>query len=103
VPVPAGATWPQYAELLRGALGRIPEGCDVLVLSLGYDTLRADPEAFNHSALGLTPPDFGEMAKLVCGTGRAVAVIQEGGYKMDEIPEAAAHFWAAAAAAARQA
>jgi acetoin utilization deacetylase AcuC-like enzyme len=103
VPVPAGAKWPVYAEQLQGALGRIPEGCDVLVLSLGYDTLGLDPEAFGRSALGLTPPDFGEMAKMMCETKLAVAVIQEGGYKMGEIPEAAAQFWAAASTAATRA
>ena len=33
----------QYEPLLREALRRRPAECDVLVVSLGYDTLDGDP------------------------------------------------------------
>ena len=33
----------QYEPLLREALRRRPAECDVLVISLGYDTLDGDP------------------------------------------------------------
>ena len=96
VGVPPGAGWDTYEPLLRGALARVPEDCDVLVVSLGFDTLAGDPEAEGNSVLALSPDDFGAMARLLGGPALPMCVIQEGGYKMSEIPVAASRFWAAA-------
>ena len=46
IDVQADATWATYEPLLQEALTRRPEDCDVLVLSLGFDTLGASRDAF---------------------------------------------------------
>jgi len=70
----------------------------VLIVSLGFDGLGSDPEAFGRAAFALRPEDYGAIARVLCEVGLPLAVVQEGGYDLAQIPEAAAHFWAAATA-----
>ena len=86
---------------------RIPADVDVLILSLGWDTLAGDPVAAESERMELVPEDFGRMRRLLAdwmagyedrGAGerlkkRQMLVIQEGGYKLDDIPAAAQAFW----------
>ena len=98
--VPPRATWAEYEPLLRAALARRPAATDCLVLSLGYDTLEGDPDARSAHRLALTPSDFGRMRGVLRETGLPLCAVQEGGYHMEAIPDAAEAFWASGAAAA---
>ena len=86
--------WAQYEPLLREALRRRPAECDVLVVSLGYDTLDGDPCAAEGHRLALQPADFGPMRRLLDEAGLPLLFLQEGGYHMEKIAAAAAAFWA---------
>ena len=90
---PPAAPWATYEPLLREALRRRPDGCDVLVLSLGFDTLDGDPCAAEGHRLALQPADFGAMRAVLAETALPLLVVQEGGYHMESIPGAAAAFW----------
>eukprot|EP00966_Prymnesium_polylepis_P264930 6120817-Prymnesium_polylepis.1 len=62
VPVEPNTAWGAYEGLLRRALARAKAAaCDVLVVSLGYDTLAGDPDASEGKRLALAPADFGAM------------------------------------------
>ena len=78
----------------RAALARRPAACDCLVLSLGYDTLEGDPDARAGHRLALTPADFGRMRGVLRETGLPICAVQEGGYHLEAIPDAAEAFWA---------
>lgn len=95
VDVPANASWASYERLLRLGLARRPEDCDVLVLSLGFDTLGTDPDARDGQRCSLTPTDFATMRQVLRGTQIPLVVVQEGGYSVREVPLAAGAFWAA--------
>ena len=102
VHVPPGAGWRDYEPLLRAALGRRAPDCDCLVVSLGYDTLRGDPDARDGHRLALTPDDFGSIGRVLSETGLSLLVLQEGGYDLDEIPAACQAFWGAVEAYGRE-
>ena len=93
IPVPPGATWDVYAPLLQAALERRSAACDVLVVSLGFDTLAADPDAREGHQLALVPADFARMRQLLRETGLPLVAVQEGGYSLAQIPDAAEAFW----------
>ena len=93
IPVPSGATWLTYKPLLRQALRRRHPACDVLVVSLGFDTLAGDPDAREGQRLALAPDDFGRMRAVLAECKVPLLVLQEGGYHMEDIPAAAEHFW----------
>ena len=95
IDVPPGATWAVYEPLLRAALAQRPAGCDCLVVSLGYDTLRGDPDAREGHRLELAPADYAAMRGVLRETGLPACVVQEGGYHLGDIPEAAEAFWSA--------
>mmetsp|Transcript_83927 Transcript_83927/g.167520 ORF Transcript_83927/g.167520 Transcript_83927/m.167520 type:complete len:85 (+) Transcript_83927:544-798(+) len=73
--------------------------CDVLVVSLGYDTLSGDPDAKEGSRFALLPGDFRAMRQVLRESGLPLVVVQEGGYNMEAIPDAAEAFWLGEAAA----
>ena len=94
VAVPPRATWREYAPLLEAAFARRPPATTAIVLSLGYDGLAADPDAIPKSRMGLVPADFGALRdalRAACG-GLPLVAVQEGGYCMEEIPDAAEAF-----------
>ena len=85
-----------YEPLLRSALARRGGDRDVLVVSLGFDTLANDPDAREGARLALRPADFSRMRAVLGELGLPVLVLQEGGYCMEEIPDAAEAFWVGA-------
>ena len=56
-------------------------GADALVLSLGFDASEHEPLGF----LRVTGEGFARAGELVAGLGLPTALIQEGGYNLDEI------------------
>ena len=52
--------------------------CDALVVSLGVDAAKEDPE----SPLQVSADGFREAGRLVAGTGLPAVVVQEGGYRL---------------------
>lgn len=94
VDLPPGTTWEGgYRSALESVLSSLPDGTDVVVFSLGFDTLSSDPESGKRGAgLKLEVPDFHAMGLLLAQTKRSVLVVQEGGYDLDAVPSAAAAF-----------
>lgn len=95
VRLPPGTGWADgYAEALDAALSDLPAGTDALVVSLGFDTLATDPEAGKRGGnLGLTARDFGAMGRVLAERGpERLVVVQEGGYDLEGIPDAAVAF-----------
>ena len=101
--VPPCATWVEYEPLLRVALARRPAACDCLVLSIGFDTLDGDPDARSGHRLMLTPADFDSMREVLRETGLPLCAVQEGGYNLEAIPDAAEAFWSGLSVSARSA
>lgn len=98
ITVPPRVTWDQYEPLLRTALSRAPNSIDILILCLGWDTLDGDPVCAESERMRLKPRDFGNMRRVLGEFQRErggipVLVIQEGGYKLEDIPDAAVEFW----------
>ena len=52
-----------------------------LVLSLGFDTFERDPIG----DLALRTTDYGELGRMVGGSGLPIVALQEGGYAIDAI------------------
>ena len=100
VDVPPGATWEVYEPLLRKALEERPEDTDCIVVSLGYDTLAGDPDAREGHRFALNPADFAKMRQLFRQTGLPMCAVQEGGYNLEDIPEAAEAFFVGAPSSA---
>ena len=53
-------------------------GPDVLIVSLGFDTLAGDP----HGGLHLTPEAFRPIGRSLVRLGRPILLVQEGGYQL---------------------
>ena len=82
VPLPPGAG---DADWLRG-VSEITKtarshGAEALVLALGVDAARADPE----SPLDVTENGFREAGRIIGRNGLPVVVVQEGGYDLDSL------------------
>ena len=92
VEVPPATTWQQYEPLLREALSRRPSQARVIIVSLGFDTLEGDPDAREGHRLALRPSDFGRMRHVFEECGLPVIAVQEGGYHLADIPDAAEAF-----------
>ena len=91
--VEPGATWEAtYAPALRAALARRPHDCDLLVVSLGYDTLDGDPCAADGHRMAIQCEDFSRMRALLRSAQVPILVVQEGGYHMEKIAAAALAF-----------
>ncbi|KAG7373847.1 acetylpolyamine aminohydrolase [Nitzschia inconspicua] len=97
LPLLPGTTWDKsYKATLERAMNEIQAfGAQGLVLSLGLDTHAGDPCAIRRAGFLLQGDDYKEMGALI---GKyvvqkqqiPVVVVQEGGYKMDKVPVAAA-------------
>lgn len=65
-----------------GAVARSVESLaatsEVLVVSLGYDTVKGDP----HGDWGFSPAIFAQIGRLLAACGLPVCVVQEGGYAL---------------------
>ena len=96
IPLLPGATWePQYRSALEQGMQAIQEfGAEALVVSLGLDTLGGDPVTLRRAGFHLKKsPDYWEMGKLIgshANNDIPCLFVQEGGYKMDDLGEAAA-------------
>lgn len=103
--LPAGATLPRHegertrafaappseAEYLAEVAASIEElaaRAAVLVVSLGYDTVRGDP----HGGWELEPGAFAAIGALLAAAGRPVCVVQEGGYALETLADCAEAF-----------
>ena len=95
IPLPRQTDWEGYEPKLREALARRPAGCDVLVVSLGVDSLAGDPDSRPGHGLALQIADFGKMGAVVRSTGLQVLVVQEGGYHLPEVSGAVLAFCSA--------
>lgn len=95
VELPPGTRWSDgYASALEKVLRDLPAKIDVLVVSLGYDTLGSDPEAGKRAGVGLSlqASDFYAMSSLLARTGLPLLIVQEGGYDLDQIPNSFSEF-----------
>ena len=90
-----GPRWSKRRRLalpLRAALARRPHDCDLLVVSLGYDTLDGDPCAADGHRMAIQCEDFSRMRALLHSAQVPILVVQEGGYHMEKIAAAALAF-----------
>eukprot|EP00299_Pterocystis_sp_00344_P015479 c7732_g1_i1.p1 GENE.c7732_g1_i1~~c7732_g1_i1.p1 ORF type:complete len:385 (+),score=83.75 c7732_g1_i1:47-1201(+) len=87
-----GTNWQGYEKILRYITGTIPSTVNVLVVSLGLDTLEADPDASLGQGLDLKPSDFRLMGQLLREKGLPILVLQEGGYNLNLMGEAMQEF-----------
>jgi acetoin utilization deacetylase AcuC-like enzyme len=94
LPLIPGATWKeQYSVALERAMQRIQTfGAEALVISLGLDTHEGDPCAIRRAGFKLRGSDYVELGRTIGKHCHQLPtlVIQEGGYKMDKVPQAAA-------------
>ena len=98
LPLPVNSNWKdQYQPALESGLKRIFEGfgAQALIVSLGLDTLQHDPVTLRRAGFALTTAsgDYWEMGRLIrkyAGDATPTLFLQEGGYKMDELGQAAA-------------
>ena len=96
IPLLPGATWDDdYKAALTQGVNTIRDfGAQALVVSLGLDTLEGDPVTLRRAGFRLQKsPDYWEMGSLIGSTldkDIPCLFIQEGGYKMNELGEAAA-------------
>jgi len=95
IPLPGGTTWEQYKIELKKVVDKVKQfKAQALVVSLGVDTLHDDPVALPNSRFKLEPKDYKEMGQMLLRTDLALptVVIQEGGYKLDEVSSAISAF-----------
>ncbi|KAL3809739.1 hypothetical protein ACHAXA_009241 [Cyclostephanos tholiformis] len=96
VPLPPGAGWDDvYASSLSDAMLAITKfEPSALVVSLGLDTHDGDAVAVNRGGFTLSGRDYYEMGRLMgsymSGKDVPCVFVQEGGYKMDVVGDAAA-------------
>jgi len=78
-----------FHTAIGAGLSRIADyGPDALVVALGLDASEHDPIG----ALKVTTPGFARAAGLIAGAGLPTALIQEGGYLCEALPENLAAF-----------
>lgn len=85
LPLPLSTRETDYLHGLAWALDAVDGAApDVLVVSLGFDTLAGDP----HGGMGLTPESFRPIGRCLSALGRPLLLVQEGGYLVDALPAA---------------
>jgi acetoin utilization deacetylase AcuC-like enzyme len=93
LPLPVGTVWNGYKGALEKAMDKINDfGAEALIVSLGLDTHAGDPCTIKRAGFKLEGDDYKEMGKTI-GKNCDIPTIfvQEGGYKMDKVPGAAAN------------
>ncbi len=99
LPLPPQTSWNHgYQQAVEQAMKKIVQEfrADALVVSMGLDTYKDDPCAIRRAGFLLEGNDYWEMGQLIGkrireGVGFIPTVfLQEGGYKMDRIGDAAA-------------
>lgn len=92
LPLMPGTTWESYSVAMATAMDRIKDfGASAIVVSLGLDTHNGDPCAIRRAGFKLEGNDYLEMGKMIATANLPTIVVQEGGYKMDSVPSAAAN------------
>lgn len=94
LPLPPKTVWESYEKALQLALGRIREfGALATVVSLGLDTHEGDPCTIRRAGFCLSGEDYTHMGKCIASgiSSGPVIFVQEGGYRMDEIGNAASN------------
>ena len=92
LPLPPQTRWEAYKETLMLALGCIREfGAHATVVSLGLDTHEGDPCTIRRAGFCLGGEDYSHMGESIAAglPDGPVIFVQEGGYRMDEIGNAA--------------
>lgn len=67
-----------YLEVLARSAETLSRRTSVLVLSLGYDTVKGDP----HGGWSFSPQVFTEIGRVLAASRAPVCVVQEGGYSL---------------------
>lgn len=75
---PSAAT---YVAEVAASIDALAIEAEVLVVSLGYDTVAGDP----HGSWSFSPEIFTEIGALLARSGRPICVIQEGGYALPSL------------------
>jgi len=95
---PRTTTWEHgyRTALTKGLDAIVAFAPSLVVVSLGLDTYDQDPCAIRRAGFGLQGDDYVAMGQLMARKLRAapltgVVFVQEGGYRMDRVPEAAAN------------
>ncbi len=70
-----------YLRAIADAMDALERSAAVIVLSLGYDTVRDDP----HGCWTFSPAIFARIGRLVGAAGLPVCVVQEGGYSLGRL------------------
>lgn len=73
----------EYLAAVAASLAELARSVAVLVVSLGYDTVRGDP----HGSWSLPPRIFAGIGRLLAAAGLPVCVVQEGGYDLGTLAE----------------
>ncbi len=71
----------QYLSAVADSIDELSVSAEVLVLSLGYDTVAGDP----HGCWSFSPRVFLEIGGLLSASGLPVCVVQEGGYALESL------------------
>lgn len=90
VPLPTGTKGPAYKAALLRALETVHKNFkpDYLIVSIGFDTLGHDPEG----DFELTFDDLANNAEILASLRLPTVVVQEGGYVLKNLGDAAVHF-----------
>lgn len=95
IPLPKGTDWKSYSVALQRVVGEcIDFGVQALVISLGLDTMKDDPVAYQEARFELLPPDFALMGDALLRDELQVPtiIVQEGGYLLSAVPQGVAAF-----------
>jgi acetoin utilization deacetylase AcuC-like enzyme len=67
-------------------------GAEALVVSMGLDTHEGDPCAIRRAGFSMSGKDYMELGQWIGSYASKIPIliIQEGGYRMDKVPSAAA-------------
>lgn len=94
LPLPPGTDWSTYEPALQQGLKRIRDfQCTKCIISLGLDTYDRDPCALRRAGFHLKDDDYVAMGQCIAqglDSNVSVVFVQEGGYRMDKVPQAAA-------------
>jgi acetoin utilization deacetylase AcuC-like enzyme len=71
----------EYLEAVAASIDQLTLTSELLILSLGYDTVAGDP----HGCWELSPEVFAGIGRLLSQSGIPVCVVQEGGYALDTL------------------
>jgi acetoin utilization deacetylase AcuC-like enzyme len=95
VPLPPGTTYRQtYRPALMQALQRSADfGATAVVISMGLDTYDQDPCAVRRAGFCLVENDYWDIGQVLAMhlSNVPVVVVQEGGYRMDKVGQAASN------------